>query len=446
MFETRLASTCSVLLTWSLMTGAVVAEPQAASPPASSTASTKAGGSAGKSPVTIEYDHAGTNKDQAFSVSAADGELILVKIHNTCPDDFTYGVEKIERPKASPSTAAGTPECKGGDKEVDIVHEARFGGYIVDIKKKVVGAPRAIVLSGKPVELNEVKLVINVAQRKWNYEIAGAFTTSLLTDPKFGIVTRKDPADNMDKSFVVRDRGTEDKARLGVGAFIHLYHTNLPWLAGTFGLGINQSNKTTYFTGLSYRFSDTAAATVGYSWGSVDRLPPGTDTSKPVSANLLSNLGSQVKGDWFFGISYKFINPGDRFEKPFQEVPSQNTGSSSSGSGSAGSGAGAGSGTSTGGGAGSPTGSALPSPKLLSLTGTCDSVTLTWTKVAQSYRLYRGANSCGELQPLAQEVADSPYKDQPLAPNTTYAYQVQSIGNRPGGLSECKTVVTQCPH
>ncbi len=414
----------------------------------------------GMNPVEIVYDHAGTNKDQSFEVNAKPGQIITLKVINTCLQLFDYGVRSFPRPQGESTPADTTPTCSQGpesEKRITIPHEAKNGGYIVDIKKiNALPLVEFNPTSGAAVALNDVTLVITVPERKWDYEMAGAFTTSFLTDPKFGIQMR--PESEMPnaavKPFVVRDREAEDEARLGVGAFVHVFNTEWSVYAPafTFGLGINEANKTTYFTGLTWRLEKAGAFTLGYNWGSVDRLPSGTDINKPVEANILSNLGSQVKGGIFFAWSYTFLNPSGRLEKPFQQVQ-DNTSKTPSGTGTTGST------TSTQTGGNSPgtspstpaaPGSSPMPPQDFKLTIVdCRTVRLQWKEIegTGNYEVLRSTTSCNALQPLTT-TTKPPFEDrQGVLPNTALFYAVRAIkDNIPSGSSKCESVATPaCP-
>ena len=123
----------------------------------------------------------------------------------------------------------------------------------------------------KLVDLNDITLIIAVNNQQFQYEFAGAFSISSLTDPQYA--TDKVTADGKDTLVVIRDEEAEDERRLGLGAYIHVFHDKLPWAAATFGLGIASDNKVTYFVGPSVRLGKAMAVTVGPVWGAVTRLP-----------------------------------------------------------------------------------------------------------------------------------------------------------------------------
>lgn len=275
-------------------------------------------GDESKSPgdaVTVNYDHGATNSNRAYFRKVKHGETILVKVTNTCAPEFEIGVEaQLAEPRLQSAPCAKTTI------DADpIVHDEKYGAYIVRLKN-TTGAP--ITLPGANKPLNDVTLTISVETRRWDYEIAGGFTVSQLTDPRYGLETRAvdEKGAKVAGTYVVPDRDAEDAARLGAAALIHLFPRGFEHVALTFGIGVDQGSTTSYFAGPTWRFGDSGAITVGYNWGSVDRLPAGTDLSKPVEANFLSSLGKRVDEAWFLSFSYKFLGNRSLLEKPFKEA------------------------------------------------------------------------------------------------------------------------------
>lgn len=277
------------------------------------------------------FDHAG-GVDIARSVKIGDGKTITVRIKNTCPNEFNYSITEVlaEAPAQPPSAAKGGG-CKPEDKVITIVHDKRYGGYLIGIEKK---DPNKIVETKNGNVLKNLQLVISVETAAWNIDTYGGFTVSGLTNPRFAIEMRDfsmtDSATGMttteQKPFVIRDTGAEDDVNLGIAAFAHIYHRRMKPFALTFGLGISEENDTTYYTGLSWRFGARGALTLGYAWGEVDRLPAGTKFDQPVAADLLSSLDSKIKGDFFFSYSFSFIDARDRLKKPFAGAKPQMSG------------------------------------------------------------------------------------------------------------------------
>lgn len=276
-----------------------------------------------KPPVTIKFDHAGDNKSRTYFRVVSPGQTIEVDIENTCPEKFSYATVKIPgEPIAADETPTATCQ-KPGSKKISIVHSEEFGGYIIRIQKDGTDPVTVKLGDGEPVALDDVDLVVSVASTSWDYEISGGFIGSGLTSQKWGLVERvpEGATDGVEKSFLIEDKDAEDSAKLGAAAMINVFHRSWPHIGPTFGLGLTSSSETSYLLGISYRFADVAAVTVGRLWGSVDRLPPGTDITQPVDPNILSSLGTKVDDAWFIGLSFKFLNPGlDVLKKPFKPV------------------------------------------------------------------------------------------------------------------------------
>lgn len=396
-------------------------------------------------PTEVDFDHAKENESRSYIRSIAPGQIIQVNITNTCVEQFSYDLRRIRR-EAPPIPPAEIErnECPTTEKSIDIVHEEQYGGYIISIKRTSAG-PIKVLVGEKTVTLSDVDLVISVPPRRWDYELAGAFTTSWLTDPAFAVETRipEGSTDGVEKTFVVRDRKAEDDFRLGVAAFVHVFHTQHPHLAATFGIGVNEGSQTTYFTGLSFRFGDAAALTIGRAWGSVKRLPPGTRSDRPVDAGILGNLGSRTDSDWFFALSYKFLKPSAGLQKPFDKVQDPSPGSGQ---------------VREDGAEASKTPSAsaessISAPTDLKVAAACTGdkpeVQMSWKPeaTAKGYEVVRATKAeceSGDLLKvtLVTSAAVISTKDLEVTPNIDYWYAVRSIdqNSRSGKLTGCKKV------
>lgn len=266
----------------------------------------------------LTFDHASVEqagKTYELSVDGNEGQPMVLEIQNTCGEYFTYEREEIELAQSAPTPTdpnAAPDPCPTKTVRVDFTFTERLAGYVVHLREKV--DPN----NPYPGDLDEATLILHFERDGWSFQVAGGFTITNLTDPKFALEERDG------ESILVRDRGAEDKQRLGIAALSHIYHLKHPNWAGTFGLGINQDNKTSYFTGISYRFGNTAALTLGYNWASVTERPAGVKLGQAVPANTLSNLGSKTDGDFFLAISLSFLgadNAVNAFKKPFEPLP-----------------------------------------------------------------------------------------------------------------------------
>jgi hypothetical protein len=276
---------------------------------ASVDAQTSASSSAAQGAATvknIEFDHLKATADRHYTRKLRDGEGITITIRNTCLSAFEYALRGIERemPPVGVVAAAGEPLA---DKLIALVHDSRYGGYIVSITK--TKEPQC----ANGTELQSRTLVIAVQDERWDVAFAGGFTLSNVRNPVFAI-----QADAAGARTIVEQTEKRDEAQLGVAAFIHTYHTSVPLFALSFGLGIRDNNKSEYFLGGGLRLSDKATLVTGIVFGPQDRLK-GSDRSgaPPTDDNSLSDLPTKTARGFFVGVSYSFIDVQDRFKKPF---------------------------------------------------------------------------------------------------------------------------------
>jgi hypothetical protein len=274
---------------------------------------------------TVTFDHLKTPTNTARTVSLADGEPFVIRITHTLPDAFDYQVAGWRLAEDDTPAAAGDlTEDKLLDKDILHKHDRAFAGYEIIIKR-VAGIADADVTvkrsNATTTVLEDKRFILTVPTSEWDSEYAGAFTISRLTDPIFALETRTE--DGVEKRFVVRDKSAEDDASLGIAAFANVFHTSRPSLAFTFGLGIDERNETTYYLGPSWRFGKKGALTAGVAFGSVKRLPAGVRFDTPVTdQNILNNLGSRIKPEFFIGATLSFLNPGNALQKPFATAAS----------------------------------------------------------------------------------------------------------------------------
>jgi hypothetical protein len=265
----------------------------------------------------VEFKHADANEDRHYTVSLKAGESLVVCIADTAIERFSYsivGVKKAPEPRKDAAAAGDNGETLG-TKRLVRPHDPAFGGYIVSITRSTPAPVRA-QWQGKPVELNDVTLVVSVKEEQFQYEFSGAFSISSLVDSQYAAT--KATVDGKEVLAVTRDRAAEDERRLGLGAFIHVFHDKAPWVAATFGLGVASDNKVTYFLGPSIRLGKAMAVTAGPVWGAVTRLPTGVSEGSVIAdANALKDLPTRTGRGWFVGFSYTFLQARQTIEKPF---------------------------------------------------------------------------------------------------------------------------------
>jgi hypothetical protein len=264
----------------------------------------------------VIFDHLNTNADRHYSISVRPNEPIIVCIQNTGLAAFTYAIVGVVKEVPGASSTASLSMKDLGTRRLTKAHDDQYGGYLVTIKRKAPETVTVVTGESSQKDLNDITLVIAVKSEQFQYEFAGAFSVNSLTDPQYALQPRT--VDGQAKSFVVQDDDAEDSSRLGIGAFIHVFHDKFPYVAGTFGIGIAESSKTSYFLGPTLRLGKAMAFTAGPVWGSVSRLPSGVAVdSEARDSNVLNDLPTHIRRGWFFGVSYTFLQARQAIEKPF---------------------------------------------------------------------------------------------------------------------------------
>ncbi|HEX5724977.1 MAG TPA: Ig-like domain-containing protein, partial [Longimicrobiaceae bacterium] len=202
-------------------------------------------------------------------------------------------------------------------------HEKQYGGYIVHITKKN---------EEEPSELGEARLTIAVKTAEWNIGFGGGFNASGLVDPAYGVEEVEVPAAGTTpartESRLRREEEREDAANLALSSLAHVWHSNRPWVALSFGLGVDRGRGAEYYFGPSLRFGDKATLTTGVALGRVRTLPSGVELGDAIDdPNILNNLGNRTRVGWFVGMSYSFAGTGQSaLAQPFlgeqPQVPS----------------------------------------------------------------------------------------------------------------------------
>ena len=258
----------------------------------------------------VTFNHLTSTTNATHTIGVGDNEAFTVAINQTCPAVFDYAIEKIER---RPPEDALTQKAGGAvplqTHNLTIVHEEKYSGYVVSIVRK----SNQVECQGSD-KLADRVIVINTPG-SWDLSFSGGFTMTSLRNRSFYL--RPHPSDAAKKQ-VQEDLEASDDVNLGIATFVHLYHHRMPLLAGTFGLGIRDGNKTEYFLGGGLRFNNKATLNAGLVLGPVLRLPNGVNTTDPITDdNILNNLPTRVQKGFFVGISYSFINVSDKLKTPF---------------------------------------------------------------------------------------------------------------------------------
>lgn len=256
----------------------------------------------------LTFDHSAKSDMLSSSIRLTDGKQFVIRVVNTVADDFTYVVTGATAVSQTPSQSRITAGADTTMHDECVTHQKQFGGYMMRVEKK---ADAASTLPNKTI-------LVFVDTDDWNYEVAGAFTVSGLQDPIWSLQSQGGGSYKI-VGFV--DTATDKKSdpvRLGVASFITAYHSAYPHLGITFGIGIDEGKRPTYYPGLTLRMGKAAGLTGGVALGAVRRLPNSLSEGATVTdVNALSDLPTRTAVSWFFGFSYSFLGSADKLKPPF---------------------------------------------------------------------------------------------------------------------------------
>jgi hypothetical protein len=258
----------------------------------------------------VAFDHLKTDGDRSYVLKLSDGEPFQVRITSTCPEVFSYEVHGIVREEDQEPGLDAKAGKALETKVLPVIHDEKYGGYIVTIQKVDT------VPSTSPCfPLLSRTLMISTPKMTWDLSFSGGFTLTTLNNPHYYL--RPHPTE-AGKKQVQEDATKEDDVNLGIATYVHLYHHRLPWLAGTFGLGIRDQSKTEYYLGAGYRFSDKATVNAGLVFGPVTRLKDGVNVNDAITDdNVLNDPPTRTRRGFFVGISYSFIDVRGKLQQPF---------------------------------------------------------------------------------------------------------------------------------
>ncbi|WP_420637183.1 hypothetical protein [Candidatus Palauibacter sp.] len=252
---------------------------------------------------TITFDHA-RDSDRTYTLNLKDREQFTIQIENTCESMFTYEIRSLE---PEPPVAGLMPLLT--TKELSVTHDDIYGGYVVLLTRN----GETECEGGKA--LQDRVLTIYVRSSSWALAFGGGFTVRSLTDPAYALQPHPSVTD---ARRIIAEPDKRDDFSLGVATLAHVYHTRRPWLAVTFGLGIQEPAKTEYYLGPSIRLGDKMTVSLGVVLGAESRLPAGVNMSQPVfDDNILSDLPRKSSCGWFLALSYSFLQAVDQLKKPF---------------------------------------------------------------------------------------------------------------------------------
>lgn len=140
----------------------------------------------------------------------------------------------------------------------------------------------------------------------WDLALTGGFVASGLVDPIWALGT----VTGQPTRVVVRATDRENSVNLGVAMFAQVYHDRYAWAAPlSFGVGIREDSRATFYFGSALRFGQHASFTAGVAVGAIAALPAGVVEGRPVAdTNVLSNLVTRTTSSWFAGVTYTFAS------------------------------------------------------------------------------------------------------------------------------------------
>jgi hypothetical protein len=264
----------------------------------------------------VEFNHK-VDKSKIYALDLRDRETFLIRVQQTCPDAFNYLTTGVERGTSTRPESENT-KLPLTYKDIEVTHDARFGGYVINITPKPgVSAAETCVDGDK---LADASFIVSVREAGFGTSFSGGFTVSGLTNPVFSITGEEG------HKTLIEEPAKRDTHKLGAGSFVHVFHDKFRFRvlgdmqpAIAFGLGINADSRAEYMLGGAVRLGDKATINVGKAWGSEARLPNGVNLGPVTDTNVLNNLGTRVVNRWFFALTYSFIDTKSRLLKPFAE-------------------------------------------------------------------------------------------------------------------------------
>ena len=264
---------------------------------------------------TVTFNHL-EGVETAYTLRLQHLEKFTVSITNTCPKKFAYEVRGIRGYHPPPTTLVNSDaKLPANEKRsFTVVHSDSFGGYVVDISDEKPSLQCVDEENGKTLE-PKTFFIFTPILSDWHVSVSGGFTISGLVDPVYAVLSNPTtPGLNE----VVERKDRRDSANLGIATFVNTYSEHYPRIGLSFGLGIRGANETEYYVGGGLRLSDKTTINFGRVFGPVAHLPAALSLGETVEgSNTLSTLPTRIGHSWYVGISYSFIDVGDRIQRPF---------------------------------------------------------------------------------------------------------------------------------
>ena len=253
----------------------------------------------------VELDVPG-NAKTVNAVSPAQIKELEISLSKTAGDFCTSELTKLVQASSGKFTLGA------------IVTDETLRTKIAQLQDKVSKNIDEELKKFKPATLADTRLVINTGVKGWTTDFSGGILVSGLTSKKFRV-------DNTDSDIqFVRSKAAEDKQRLELGAFTHVYHadwTNSVFKTGTpaitAGISVNNGDKLDYFAGISLKFG-AAYLNVGSHWGQVSTGPTkypintalSIDEATAIAALEASSEQTRTEQSFFVSVSFSFAGQG----------------------------------------------------------------------------------------------------------------------------------------
>jgi hypothetical protein len=278
-------------------------------------------------PTEIVYNHAAVNANQTFHTTLRPSQDFSVTIQNTCPTQFDYRMYGVPNPEIR----AAQPRAVGAANPLTSVvlraaFDAKFGSYLVEIRKKAGAACTDPGTGTTVTDLKEVTLVVAVTPLEWEIGQDAAFTLSLKSPRVWTTeavsVTGAGGA-NVQKFKVVRDSDHEDPVRVNFVTMTHFYGPTKD-NGLSLGFGLVDNNPEYYFGwswGLGPRNRRVLNVTAGAVLTPVTTLPDGIHENDLLdSAGALKDFKTNHAFRAYVGFTATFFKTNGGGEKP-QAVP-----------------------------------------------------------------------------------------------------------------------------
>lgn len=261
----------------------------------------------------ITYDHSqcsasrpdGRTCNPSVRLALEDGEILRVMVVESYPELYTYEIAGVVIPQPEESDPGAqnfgiwnitTDQPTKVPFRLSALHSNDFGAYEVRIRVKTTLPDDTFP--------GDATLTIRTVPSEWNLDFGGGFVASGLTSKAYGLSDDTDPK-------IVEEPDKKSEGLASIASFLHVWHTQEPWAAITFGLGLDQDRGREYYFGPSLRLGDKATLTGGVVLGNVRRLPAGaTEGQVARDPNVLESLGEKSVYRLFLGMSYSFLGGG----------------------------------------------------------------------------------------------------------------------------------------